>query len=718
MKTRRRWHILLLIGLFAVVLAACQSCAPAAAPTSAPAAEKPVEKPTEAPAAAPTQSAGEVQKTGQPPSASATPPGPAAPTSPAEPTLAPLIESRTVELEWPEQVRMGESDVIRLALVPSKEGYVARAEFPDHTVQSKPVVVPRPNGYELYAIARLDGVGFEIAPTGDQEVFLPEGEEIAWRWTLSPRSPGQQRLSVILWLRWVPAEGVTGTERISQVFSRGLNVQVRSFLGMSPPQAASTGLLSLLAGSGFLLAALVGARGKAALKAYTAPGALQVTRPNPEVHIETPPNLTLTGEEGGLLRGLFSGYSRLVIENEFLSGYSGARTFLVRPIRADGRADALTIVKLGPRESIRQEFRNYEDFVKDRLPPMTARIQRAPVILEGAKQRAVVNPRAAVQYTFIAEPGRPPVSLRQALLNNPEPGLLLRLFETFGPSWWMQRSPFIFRLGLEYDRLLPPHYVLERVDEGRANARIALSEDRNPGEVQLAVGDTVLLQAFHQAEMRADGQSYSLIGRAAAGCPALRLRWIGASLPGSQVRARITATRSDLLRGWTARFDRFGLPDPLLPLENLLEETVNGTRTVIHGDLNLENVLVGPGSLVWMIDFAQTREGHPLFDFAHLESELIAHVLASRFASPEEYLHYWQSNSDTLIQTVHEIAGRCMFDLASPREYRLALYMACLGALKYQNLSSHAKHCLYLTAAAQVKKLATAEKFAPFEKQI
>ena len=43
-------------------------------------------------------------------------------------------------------------------------------------------------------------------------------------------------------------------------------------------------------------------------------------------------NVTLNDEEKGLLSSLFASYSRLVLENEFLSGYSGARTFLVRPV--------------------------------------------------------------------------------------------------------------------------------------------------------------------------------------------------------------------------------------------------------------------------------------------------------------------------------------------------------------------------------------------------
>jgi aminoglycoside phosphotransferase (APT) family kinase protein len=154
-----------------------------------------------------------------------------------------------------------------------------------------------------------------------------------------------------------------------------------------------------------------------------------------------------------------------------------------------------------------------------------------------------------------------------------------------------------------------------------------------------------------------------------------------------------------LLNALCAPFDRFGLPDPLLRLQGLLEETVAGTRSVIHGDLNLENVLVGPGSLVWMIDFAMTREGHPLYDFAHLESEVIAHILSEQAGTPRAYLDLWRAGENPLLNSLHAIAGRCLLDPLRPREYHLALYMACMGALKYTNLSASAKHCLFLTAA-------------------
>jgi hypothetical protein len=685
---------LLWLAVLLLILAASQSCSPAVMPTS-PAEEQPAPNHTQVPQAAASPVYSEPTATLQSNLPTA---------QPGEPVVRPVVEDRSVELEWPAQLRMGESDVIRLALVPVKDGYVAQAEFPDHNVQSKPVAVPRQNGYTLFGLARLDGVGFEIAPTGEQERFIPEGEEVAWRWTLSPRQPGKQRLSVNLRLRWEPAAGTTGIARESQAFSRGLDVQVRSFLGMSPTQAASAGVLGLLGGCACLLAAFA-AGGRPRKAAAGGASALQVARPNPKLRIETPPGLTLAEEEDGLLRGLFAGYDRLAIENEFLSGYSGARTFLVQPIRADGRSDAPTIVKLGPRQAIRQEFDNYENFVKDRLPPVTARIQRPPVIMDGDKSTRYT--RAAVQYTFIAEPGRPPVSLRRALLDNPDPALLLRLFETFGPNWWMQRSPYTFRAGLEYDRLLPPHYVLEPLTEpAHKKAAHLLDESCSPNSLSLTAGDVIHLRPFRRAELRPDGHSFALSGAAAAGQPALRLRWMAARAPASVSAARVAATRMDLLRGWTANFDHLGLADPLALLPRALEETLSGTRSVIHGDLNLENVLAGPGGMVWLIDFAETGEGHPLSDFAHLESELIAHILAPRCGSASTYLALWQSGDDPLLRAMHAIAGRCLFDPARPREYQLALYLACLGALKYQNLDGLAKHCLFLTAGALAGQLA------------
>jgi hypothetical protein len=56
-------------------------------------------------------------------------------------------------------------------------------------------------------------------------------------------------------------------------------------------------------------------------------------------------------------------------------------------------------------------------------------------------------------------------------------------------------------------------------------------------------------------------------------------------------------------------------------------------------------------------------------------------------------------NLQALLASLHEIAFKCLANPSQPREYWLALYMSCLGALKYRNLDEYQKYILYLTAA-------------------
>lgn len=599
----------------------------------------------------------------------------------------PAIEQRMVELEYPLRLRLGDSDFVRLTLLPLEDGYTVTTEFSDHQTLTQTVQVQPEAGYALTAAARLDGVAFEISPAEQQEYSLVPGQAVTWRWSLQPQQAGQQRLSLSLLLRWtpLPASGLLPRETVA--FSRSLEVQVVSFFGLTRGQAMAGGLLGLFLGSGLSVVALTGV-------GQPARAVLRVLDPNPALILEPRPDLKLTNAEAGLLRALFGRYARLVLESEFLSGYSGARTFLVQPIRLDGRADAYTIVKIGQPESIQREFANYEAHVKDTLPPITARIQHAPVVLRGGD-------RAAVQYTFIAEPGRLPISLRRALLADPDPHLLFKLFETFGPNWWMQRRAETFRVGREYDRVLPTHFVIEpangrgRVLDGRSSPSVA-----GPG-----VGELVTLRNFTHRERRLDGVSLSLLGEPLAGQPPLRVRWLSLAEPNGAT-GRVLATRRTLLEELTSGLEHCGLRDPLEELTPLLDTLLAGTRSTIHGDLNLENVLVGPGDFVWLIDFAQTRDGHPLFDFAHLEAEIITQVIAPQIPEPLDYLALIQGRPKAeyahlavLRNAVQEIAGRCLFNPSQPGEYSLALKLACLGALKFANLDAHQKHLLYLTAA-------------------
>ena len=151
-------------------------------------------------------------------------------------------------------------------------------------------------------------------------------------------------------------------------------------------------------------------------------------------------------------------------------------------------------------------------------------------------------------------------------------------------------------------------------------------------------------------------------------------------------------------------------------MPDLLSETVSGSLSIIHGDLNLENILVGPGGFVWLIDFAQTRDGHTLFDFAHLGAEIIAHIITPQIGNPGNYFELLISDPFSTVETgqpvssaaaplagllrgLSRIAEKCLFNPAQPQEFHKVLCLACLGALKYRNLDLDQKHLLYLTAA-------------------
>ncbi|GAB4521220.1 MAG: hypothetical protein Fur0018_01490 [Anaerolineales bacterium] len=706
---KKRLHIPLLLLTALWLLSACAPGAPAPSQETAStvvvtkeaAGETVVEISTATPAAAPeTEGSAALPPSPQPTQAAK----PAMTATASPPPATPQVEPRIVEVEWPARMHLGDSDVVRLALVPSTEGYQVTAEFPEHQTLTQDVPVVRQAGYELYAVARLDGVGFEIAPAGEQASLLPEAQAVSWHWSLTPRYPGHQRLTINLQMRWEPLPGTPGEARQAAAYSRGLDVQVNSFFGLTRRQALLAALLGLSLGGGTLSAALSSQRGglfrtlAARRPARTAHSLVDAT-PDPALTIEQPTGMRLSPQEANLLRALFRGYARLQVRQEFLSGYSGARTLLLTPIRQDERADAPTIAKLGARTSIQREYTNYQTFVSRTLPPVTARIPAPPATMRG-------NPLAGLQYTFIGQQDSPPVSLRQALQRNPDPALIHLLFETFGPGWWMQRAPWTFHWAQEYDRLLPPHAVLQP-DSG---------EGLPAAPANLRRGARLQVTDF-TAESGGGGAYHTLtLPSGVSGVP-LRLRWLDTEVPRHPV-GRVATLREDVLRARVEGMPLFGLPDPLTALPALLESSVTGSRSIIHGDLNLENILLGPGNLVWLIDFEATREGHPLMDFAHLEEEMLAHLLVPHLqdaaqvpvflaacglgeAAQEEGASLPPAAGALLplFREVHRVAYACLANPLRPAEYHIALQLACLGALKYRNLEAHQRHCLYVAAA-------------------
>lgn len=640
------------------------------------------------------------------------------------------LEPRLVEYDWPPRMRLGDSDLISLSLIPYEEGYIATTEYEDHRSETAEVEVEHLPGYDLWAIARLDAVGFEHSPSAELIQPAPQGEKITWHWNITPHSAGRHRPLLTLALRWTPQVNTTGlTESETVIWSQGLTIYVDSLLGLSTQEARTIGFAGLGLDFAFgILWLLLTQRERlrrhhseraARLPGYIPPAA----DPNPNLALDVPHGLQLNSDEVALLQSAFFNYSRLTLETEYASGYSGTRTFLALPTRLDGLNDARTIVKLGPRETLVREYHNYETYIKRTLPPITARIQEPPVLLSG--------PNAALRYTFVGAPNRVPHSLREVALTRPATTvavLLETLFDTFGPNWWLQNRPHTAPAAAEFDSLLPSHLILEPAQSpGR---RFHLQSDRL---ADLTPGDVLSLHGITDRERRADGQSWTL--RAPGSLCPIRVRYLGPR-PGPNPIGRVVATRrsflthtlTELLPGYDPEAATLptplpALPNPMLHYERLLKEPFTSLRSIIHGDLNLENVLVGPGDLVWLIDFAETREGYAILDFARLETELIAHVCAPKLRAANlaaaDFLPVLASlqiqaskpqqpilaELTTLLAAVHRLAAHLQSDPTQPHEHNISLFFTTMGALKFANLDPFSKQLLFLTAAHSVQLL-------------
>lgn len=170
------------------------------------------------------------------------------------PTLAPTLmprlpESRAVEIDYPLTLRVGDSDVIRLALVTAEDGYVtSTAESGGHVSTGEPVQIPNLyNTHTVVAIARLDSVGLKTDRPGDWEQPLLPGENVVWRWTIAADEAGRQKANLIIRLRFVPKDG--GDTRERELWARTLTVETTTVFGLRGPVAQAFGAVGSVLGA-------------------------------------------------------------------------------------------------------------------------------------------------------------------------------------------------------------------------------------------------------------------------------------------------------------------------------------------------------------------------------------------------------------------------------------------------------------------------------------
>ncbi|HYO88306.1 MAG TPA: Clp protease N-terminal domain-containing protein [Candidatus Limnocylindrales bacterium] len=434
-----------------------------------------------------------------------------------------------------------------------------------------------------------------------------------------------------------------------------------------------------------------------------------------------------------LLRRMFRRSGHVRLERRLPGGHTSARVLLATPLQPDGGADATVVVKIDHADAILDETQRYETFVKHTLPPLTARLIDAPVVL--AEENL-----AGLMYTFVpGESGQvTALDLESAVLGN---WLRDELYPAFNDAWWGQRRPYRFPAWAEYDWLLPPLLTIEQIAEEEARVAFVVRDPVRRARIRaLEYGTVVSIEDFVLEKVRPETGTLLLVGgkghEAARRAFRIEVRKAGlednAYFRGEVVErivGRVWRTRDESLMfsllaldpdfdpravtiPGTSRDHR--LPNPLAHYDDLLDRKVDGTLSTLHGDLHLGNILIGRKQAPFLIDFEQARSGHTLFDWASLETSLHTALVAPAFGQSWEAARralglitnlqppLTAGPGDQVLYPVLAVREIVALNLAVPgawAEYALALAFTALRGMGFADLSLGARRLLLLVAA-------------------
>lgn len=144
---------------------------------------------------------------------------------------------------------------------------------------------------------------------------------------------------------------------------------------------------------------------------------------------------------------------------------------------------------------------------------------------------------------------------------------------------------------------------------------------------------------------------------------------------------------------------------PLAVYPDLLDEMLEGRKSIVHGDLHGRNVLVDERGKGWLIDFAKVGKRHNLFDFIKLEVYIRLLALAKEYGafSLREYVQFEQALNAAVIkansipltnpelvkayEVMRAIRQMARSYMRAPDnfngEYLTPLFLYCLAMMKY-----------------------------------
>ena len=189
---------------------------------------------------------------GEPPGAASTAPVPSVLPTSIAPEAAPqpaLPERRRLTLEFPPEVRAGDSDLVRLTLeVDDLCNLTPTAQMGGNVVTGE--VIEIPNLYKTHHViaeARFDIAGMEVQPGELVSEPLAQGNSVTFYWSIRPQEVGVYRGTIWLYLGFVHKE--SGEESRKTVSAQIVEIEAVNLLGMSGSFARTTGVVGSVVGT-------------------------------------------------------------------------------------------------------------------------------------------------------------------------------------------------------------------------------------------------------------------------------------------------------------------------------------------------------------------------------------------------------------------------------------------------------------------------------------
>ena len=321
---------------------------------------------------------------------------------------------------------------------------------------------------------------------------------------------------------------------------------------------------------------------------------------------------------------MFAAYAQVIVKSEFQSGLSGSKVFLVRPVRQDG-AELPAVIKIDLAARIQREWKAYQSCIQNRLPNV-AEIRGEPVYPPGSVWGGLWYPMVGAG-TFEIESLKQ--YLQRASIEDIRHTLEARLFKSLGVLWTQTQSnqPDL-HLQTYYDSFLPMNLVIELTNLPPGDQTQWLHPS-NVGSLKLQSGDFVQFSGFQVVKVFQKTEKLSLdMPPDSQAAYRMQIYPVPDSMAyevGDLIQQPfigiVRQTRRELLReqataalGTTVDVTAVSLmlpnettlPNPLHALPTLLNHSFDAHISYIHGDLNLENILVESESrTAYLIDFAK-----------------------------------------------------------------------------------------------------------------